>query len=97
MGRSGVELIKRRDTNYAYKLRVRWYNRSTALNDDRDILEAVFDPYFRDNGKKRRKDSKNSLSMKQRTDEPCIDEIDTDTILVTFPSLTKKRKLNNRF
>ena len=88
-----LQVNKKEGQNYAHSLKVHWFDRSDASNDGRDILRAVFNPCYQPTKRKMRKASKGTLTLRQKIDEPWTDIVHTDTVLMTFPSLTKRRCL----
>ena len=87
-----VSVNRESGRSYAHSLKVHWYDRSTSTNDGRDILQCTFNACYQQRVRKSKKTSKSSLS-RQRLDEPWMDTIHTDTVIVTFESLTKRRCL----
>lgn len=87
-----VQVEHMENSEYAKKLKVHWFDRTAASEDGRDILQASFHPCYTPSPKSR-KISKDSLTTRQYFNEPWCDVIDTDTVLVSFPSLTKRRCL----
>ena len=87
------QVNRKKDNDYAHSLKVRWFDRSASSNDGRNILHAVFDPCYRPVKKKARKSFKSSFSIRQKKDEAWTDTIHTDTVKVTFTSLTKRRSI----
>lgn len=79
-----VEVFMSSSSNYANELRVHWYERTKKTDDGRDILQAAFNPCFV---------PQNRMRNKRTTKDPWLDTVHTDTVAVSFPSLTSRKTL----
>ena len=62
--------------------------------EDGNLLDATYDPCYEETKRKKRKTSRSKAKpSRQQLDTPKTDDIHTDSVLVSFTSLTKKRKL----
>ncbi len=79
---------KEDDESFARKLKIHWYN---ATDEDEPLYTSYY-PYYMVKSQ-RRKGLKSRKYTRQELNIPMIDTIDTDTVLVSFDSLTTKRTL----
>ena len=87
-----VEAWKERNASYVTKLRVHWYDCDKDDKKKNGILNAKYDPCYDEPERKTRKPSRSKAS-RQQLQRPKYDIIHTDSVLVSFDSLTKKRQL----
>lgn len=87
-----LQVHKRANTSFVEQLKVHWFDR--ADQEVTDIVQAKFQPCYQNvPTKKSRKVSRSSLSARQKQDQKWCDTIHTDTVLVSFPALTKRGNL----
>ena len=85
-----LEVRKKLNMTYASQLLVHWYDHGS--NDSSDILQCKFYPCH-EPPKKARRGKKDSLRVRNKNGKRICDRIDTDTVVVSFPGLTKKNAL----
>lgn len=87
-----VAVLKADGTSYATHLKVHWYDRDDSSSTT-DPFMAKYSPCYQRPTNKRQKNASCSKTPRRDLQLPHYDEIDTDTILVSFPGLTRTRMI----
>ena len=89
-----LEVKKSKEKEYVDSLIVHWFDNSTDVEKGTDPVLSKFFPYYtQKKATKRRKLTNSSVPPRKELQIPSSQEIHTDTVLTSFPSLTKKNKL----
>lgn len=90
-----VSVVQARGSMHATSIRVHWYDLDSEHSNatSRDLLRAKFSPCYYVPEQKRLKPRKFSKLSTRSKEVPWCDEVDTDTVEVSFSSLTKRRTI----
>ena len=87
-----VDVYKDDSSDYVSRLKVHWHDDESRQRGD-DIFTFKFVPCYKSRQRKRRKIGKTQRPTRQELQSPWCDTIHTDTVVVAFESLTKRRSL----
>lgn len=89
-----LDVVSNTEETFARKLKVHWYDVSGKGSNHLDRRLCQFQPcYSPRSSSKRRKTVKNKKPTRADLSQPWTDIIDTDAVLVNFPSLTRRNTL----
>ena len=88
-----VEVIKESNSNYASKIKVLWYDKEKGTDNSTPLANVKFGPCYRCPTPQKKNTASTSRITKKQKAVQWFDIIDTDSVKVSFESLTKKRTI----
>lgn len=87
-----VAVVTKPGETFARHLRVHWYD-NDAREKRTDLAQSKFFPYYNEAPSKKRKLYRTNAVPRSDLRDPWIDLVDTDSVLVAFPALTRRHTL----